>query len=157
MVFPSVESIPDTKPAVTPTGKPTIHKRTKTDRNELYAKSLASNVLATAREAFAVTPNISTVAVLTVCKDDSVGGIPMAAPLCLAAFQRALVERFDWKRLDPLKTVEAATPCLLNRRGSTGELAPLDLTDEPDVAAVLRGFSEMLELAIDPRVKLPTS
>jgi hypothetical protein len=74
----------------------------------------------------------------------------------LAAFHRALVERFDWTRLDPVKTVEAATPCLLNRRGSTGELAPLDLTDEPDVGAVLQTFSEMLDVQIDPRVSLPS-
>src|SRR5207249_3266457 len=106
---------------------------------------------------FAVAPNISTVAVLTVCKDDAVGGIAMAAPLCLVAFQRKLFDRYDWTRLDPLKTVEAATPCMLNRRGSAGELAPLDLTDEPDVARVLRSFARMLEVDIDPRVKMPTS
>jgi hypothetical protein len=155
MVLPSVESIPERKPAVTPTGKATIHKRSKTERNELYAQSLASNVLATIREAFAVAPGIASVAVLTVCKDDAVGGVPMVAPLCLAAFERRLVDRYEWERLDPFKTVEAATPSLLNRRESASELAPLDLTDEPDVAGVLRTFAHMLKLDIDPRVRLP--
>ena len=37
MVYPEVGQIPESKPAVTSSGKPTIHKRTKTERNELYA------------------------------------------------------------------------------------------------------------------------
>jgi len=157
MMLPSVESVPDKKPAVTPTGKATIHKRSKTERNELYAQSLASKVLATVREAFAVAPKIASVAVLTVSKHDDVGGIPMVAPLSLAGFNRDLVEQFNWTRLDPLRTLEAVSPSLLNRRGATGELAPLDLSAEPELAAVLRTFAEMLELQIDPRVKMPTA
>jgi hypothetical protein len=155
MVYPDVGQIPESKPAVTPSGQPTVHKRTQTERNELYAQSLASNVLATVREAFAVAPSLANVAVLTVCKDDSRGGIPMVTALALVVFGRPLVERFDWNRLDPLRTLELGDPCLLARRGRTGELAPLDLSGEPEIAAVLESFADMLELRIDPGVKLP--
>jgi hypothetical protein len=157
MVYPDVGHIPESKPAVTSSGTPTIHKRTKTERNDLYAQSLASNVLATVREAFAVAPNLRRVAVLTVCKSDAMGGIPMAAPLCLVALDRALVGQFDWDRLDPLQTLELGTPCLWNRVGRAGELAPLDLTGESEIADVLRTFTEMLDLRVDPRVELPTA
>jgi len=155
MVYPDIGQIPESKPAVTSSGKPTTQKRTKTERNELYAQSLASNVLATVREAFAVAPGLAKVAVLTVCKDDSMGGIPMVTALCAVAFDRPLVDRFDWSRLDPLRTLELGEPCLWNRGGRTAELAPLDLTGEPEIAQVLETFADMLELSVDPRVKLP--
>jgi hypothetical protein len=157
MVYPDVGHIPDSKPAITSSGSPTIHRRTKTEQNDLYAQSLASNVLATVREAFAVAPNLRRVAVLTVSKSDAMGGIPMAARLCLVALDRALGEQFDWDRLDPFRTLELGAPCLWNRVGRAGELAPLNLTGEPEIADVLRTFAEMLDLRVDPRVKLPAA
>lgn len=155
MVYPDVGQIPESKPAVTSAGKPTIHKRSKTERNELYAQSLASNVLATVREAFAVAPGLASVAILTVCKDDAMGGIPMVTVLCAVAFDRPLVEQFRWDRLDPLRTLELGHPCVWNRVGRTAELAPLVLSDEPQIAQVLKTFADMLDLRVDPRVKLP--
>jgi hypothetical protein len=96
-------------------------KRTKAERNDLYAQSLASNVLATVREALAVAPGLAKVSVLTVCKGDSMSGTPMVTALCAVAFDRALVERIGW-----------------SRGGRTAELAPLDLTGEPEIALVRR-------------------
>lgn len=66
MLYESPDLVPDRKLALTPSGKPTLHKRNKTERNELYAASLASNVLATAKEAFAVAPAISRVVTMVV-------------------------------------------------------------------------------------------
>lgn len=48
--------VPERKPARTPTGKPTLKKRTKTEINRLYLEALGSNVLATVKETFAVAP-----------------------------------------------------------------------------------------------------
>ena len=57
MEFQSREAIvPERKPARTPTGKPTLKKRTKTEINRLYLEALGSNVLATVKETFAVAP-----------------------------------------------------------------------------------------------------
>jgi ribosomal protein L7/L12 len=155
MLYAAASAIPERKPAVTPTGRPTMHVRSKTERNELYAQSLASNVLATVREGFAVAPNLRRLTVLTVCKDDALGGVPLLSALVLCGFERSTVERFNWERLNPLTTLEAGDPFVINRKGRTGDLAPLDLTDEPDIAAVLTSFAEMLDLAIDPRMKMP--
>ncbi|MDP9475847.1 MAG: hypothetical protein M3R38_09190 [Actinomycetota bacterium] len=70
MLYESPDLVPDHKPDLTPSGKPTLRKRNKTERNELYAASLASNVLATAKEAFAVAPGTDRVIALVVRKDD---------------------------------------------------------------------------------------
>ena len=128
MVYPAPSIVPGQKAAVTPSGKPTIHKRSKTEQNELYAQSLASNILATVREGFAVAPRLRRIVILSVAKDTAVGGVPTLSALTVTGFDRAHVDQFNWDRLDAWRTVEAATPALMNRRGRTGELAPLDLT-----------------------------
>jgi hypothetical protein len=61
--------VPEQKPAVTPGGKPTLRKRTKTDRNEVYTRALASTVLATAKEALAVAPGTDEARVLVIRND----------------------------------------------------------------------------------------
>jgi hypothetical protein len=71
MLYESPTLVPDYKPALTQAGNPTLRKRNKTERNALYAASLASNVLATVKEAFAVAPGIGSVAVIVVRKDES--------------------------------------------------------------------------------------
>jgi len=148
MVYPAPSIVPGQKAAVTPSGKPTIHKRSKTEQNELYAQSLASNILATVREGFAVAPRLRRIIILSVAKDTAVGGVPTLSALTVTGFDRAHVDQFNWDRLDPWRTVEAATPALMNRRGRAGELAPLDLTNEPDIARVVAQVAEALDLRV---------
>lgn len=62
--FPGIELVPDRSLGTTPTGRPTLRKRSKTTRNEMYADALASFVLAVARRAFNVLPGASTVSVV---------------------------------------------------------------------------------------------
>jgi flagellar hook assembly protein FlgD len=44
---------------------------------------------------------------------------------------------------------------MINRRGRTGELAPLDLSHEPEIATVLVTCASRLGLELDPRVRIP--
>jgi hypothetical protein len=67
------ELVPERMVALTPTGKPTHHKRTKTDINQIYADLLASHVLATVSEALAVAPGLSEVRAIVI-RGDQVGG-----------------------------------------------------------------------------------
>jgi flagellar hook assembly protein FlgD len=155
MLYPGADVILEQKPAVTPTGRPTVRKRSKTERNTLYAQSMASHILATAREAFAAAPGINAVTVLTVARSDAVGGITTMSAVAATGFTREMVERFNWERLDPWATIEAANPSLVNRRGRTGELAPLDLTHEPEIATVLVTCAALLGVEVDPRIRIP--
>lgn len=148
MIYPAPSIVPDQKAAVTPSGKPTIHRRSKTEQYELYAQSLASNILATVREGFAVAPGLRRIVILSVAKDTAVGGIPTISAIAVTGFDKALVDEFNWDRLDPWRTIEAATPALINRGGRAGELAPLDLTSEPDIASVVKQVAQVLDLRI---------
>jgi DNA-binding FrmR family transcriptional regulator len=51
LLFEHPDLIPDQVVAETPSGRPTLHKRTKTERNQLYLEMMASHVLATVRGA----------------------------------------------------------------------------------------------------------
>jgi flagellar hook assembly protein FlgD len=155
MLYPGADIIVEQKPAVTPTGRPTLRKRSKTERNTLYAQSMASHIIATAREAFAAAPGINAVTVLTVAQSEAVGGITTMSAVAATGFTRETVSKFNWERLDPWATIEAATPSLVNRRGRTGELAPLDLTHEPEIATVLLTCAALLGVEVDPRVNIP--
>jgi flagellar hook assembly protein FlgD len=155
LLHPSAAQIPELKAAITPAGRPTVHKRSQTDRNTLHARSMASNILATIREALAVAPAIRHVTVLTVERSDAVGGVEMLRAVALTGFDREHVESFNWQLLDPLATIEAARPSQMHRRGRTGELVPLDLSDEPDIARVLVTCAARLGVQVDPRVNVP--
>jgi flagellar hook assembly protein FlgD len=155
MLFPDSGQLPEKKPAVTPTGRQTVHTRTKTERGALHAQSMASHILATIREALAAAPAIERVTVLTVERTDAVGGIDTLSAIAVTGFEREQVERFNWERLDPLATIQAATLCMLNPKGRTGELAPLDLRHEPEIATVLVTCASLLGLELDPRVRIP--
>ena len=143
MLYESPEMIPDNKPALTPAGKPTLRKRNKTERNELYATSLASNVLATAKEAFAVAPGINRVIVMVARKDESPQPErPVLYCLYCGSLERSRFDRIDWSSVDPLEEISNTPEALIERKGRAAEVVPLNLSDEPDLAAVLRAAAE---------------
>jgi hypothetical protein len=137
VICPAVESMPTEKAAVTPSGRPTVHNRTQTERNALHAQSVSSTVLVTVREAFAVAPAIRRVTMLAVVKTEAVGGTLSLAAVAAAGFDRRTIDNYNWTRLDALATLQAGTPSLLNPKGRTQELAPLDLHAETEIGLVL--------------------
>lgn len=120
--FASVELVPEHRADVTPGGKPTLRKRSKTDRNALYATALASTVLATAKEALAVAVAASEVRVLVVRK--AAAGIE---PVYAGTFSREGMARVDWHSVDPLVLAMAANDAQLTRKGSTREVVALSV------------------------------
>ena len=146
VLFEPSDAIPDKKPAVTPSGKPTLRKRNKTERNDLYVASMASNVLATVKEAFAAAPGINRVVVVAVRKDEVPrASRPLLSCLYCGRFKRGRFERLDWSRSDPLTEISLVPQALIERKGRTAEVVPLDLSDAPDLAAVVRDAAEALD------------
>src|SRR5205085_6946754 len=69
MLMDGEDSVPEKKPALTPSGKPTLHQISKTDRSDLYRGWVYSNVLATVREALAVAPHLGAVTVVVLRRE----------------------------------------------------------------------------------------
>jgi hypothetical protein len=64
VLLPGTDVLPDKKPHVTPTGKPSVRKWTKSELNEAYADLLGAHALATIREAWAVAPRLAAIRII---------------------------------------------------------------------------------------------
>jgi hypothetical protein len=138
MMAPDPALIPERKPAITPTGAPTLKKRTKTEFNELYERALAAHLLATVKEAFAVAPGVEQARVLVLRREPSAGlAADRVIALFAGTFPRDLLAGVDWRAVDLARVLDEVPDALVHRRGRTGELTALDLTDEPDLASVV--------------------
>jgi hypothetical protein len=139
IMFPSTEIVPNAKPAVTPGGRPTLHARTKAERNTLYLTALASTVLATAKEALAVAPALNEISVVVVRKDrDAPTPGDHLEVIYAGRFLRDRMASVDWQRIDVAAELLLAPDALLNRRGSSKEIVPLDLEDQPGLRSLLQ-------------------
>lgn len=147
MLYGTPDLVPDEKPALTPTGKPTLKRRNKGESADLYAQSLASNVLATAKEAFAVPPGINRVTVLVASKDirAATADAYLTAIYC-GTFHRTRFEQLAWNSVDPLQELYLTPDALISRKGRSAEISPIDLKDEPELQAVMQQIEDGLRM-----------
>ena len=138
IVFGASDMVPEQTPALTPAGRPTLRKRTKTDRNALYAAALGSTVLATVKEGFAVAPSVDELRVVVVRKDPHAASADQyVTAIYVGRFHRRGVERVDWTRIDPGEALLQAAGARLQRRGSTREIVGLDVAGDQGLRALV--------------------
>ncbi len=136
MLFDSVDRVvPERRPNVTPTGRTTLKKRTKTELNEFYLVVLASQTMAAVREAFAVAPAVSRV-LLVVCRDAADRSLEC---VYIGDFARAEVEDVSGRA-----TIDVFDNSALHLSigGRTDEIQPLDLGNEPEVEALVEQLAQ---------------
>jgi hypothetical protein len=133
--LPAVDFIPDQKAHITPTGRPSAKKRTKTERNELYLATVCSHVLATVQEALAVAPGVDTVLALAAAKSGS-----SLEPVLMTRLERSELSEWAHTNADAVDVVMADTDSRVNLKGRTKELAPLDLSDDRDAVEVVEAI-----------------
>jgi hypothetical protein len=134
--FPPLDGVvPETTATITPSGRPSVKRRTKTERNNLYLAALVAPALVTAKEAFAVALGVADTGVIVISDDESSGDRTVVRPLYAARFSRAGFAAANWS--DTSLGIAAQFPALLNLRGRTNEVAPLDLRSEPELARVV--------------------
>jgi hypothetical protein len=144
MQFPNPDAVvPERKPALTPGGKPTLKKRTKTEVNALYLEALGSSVLATLKETFAVAPGTDVVQMLVIRREtDKKHGGRLAA-IYLGEFDR---RASSWSGgSGSLGSVLLEAPeATLNLKGQTAQVAPIDLKGRVNLEAALGQVAEGL-------------
>ncbi len=127
VILGDLDEVPEEIPDQTPTGRPTVKRLSKTDRNELYLKWMSSHVLATVKETMAVCPRIEQVAVAVIRKAGTDPfGEPILEPIYAGTFSRDLCNRIDWRRPEALDAIRYAEDFQLVVRGKSREIAPLD-------------------------------
>jgi hypothetical protein len=123
--------VPERRPGRTPTGKRTLKKRTKTEINDLYLKTLGSNVLATVKETFAAAPGTDAVQMLVVRREAG-----QLAAIYAGEFDRPSFAGASGSR-DPARSLLMAGDAQLNLKGKTEAVSPIDLGGREDLISVL--------------------
>lgn len=145
---PGVEVLPDRIPGTTAAGNLSLRQTTKSQRADLYKLVVCGYALVTVKEAFAVAPGITEVAIIAV-RQGPVDAYGVRLPEVVAAlrFQRQALDGIQWDTADAVQIVnDAATERILEQLGAAGELTPLDLDAHPDVKAAL----DAVDLEEDP-------
>lgn len=116
LAFADEESVPTHQPALTPAGRPTLKKLTKTEAAYHVRQLVAAHALLAAKETFAQSPGILVVEVSTRRGRDV---------LVRGRLAREQLESADWSK-DAWKVLEDVDPHLgANIGGRTQELRPL--------------------------------
>jgi hypothetical protein len=128
---------------VTPGGKPTLKKRTKTDRNALYARGIASTALATAKEALAVAPAATEARILVVRPaSNSTAGLEA---VFAGTYSRTFLRGIDWPcHPDPLLVALEGDDVLYATKGVTREISPLTVGEDSSAAELLEALGHAI-------------
>lgn len=138
--------LPDRMPARTDAGNLALRKLTAKQRSDLYGLFVCGQILVTVREALAVAPAITGVRVVCL-RDEGKDAYGRPSVGCIAAvlLHRDALDGIAWSTADSGRIVhDAAAEQLFHRAGRSAILAPLDLTDEPDLAALVEAAAQSL-------------
>jgi hypothetical protein len=145
MLLDGPDSIPERVPKLTSTGKPSSRKLNKTERNELYLGWMSSNLLATIREAFAVAPSIHAVTVVVLRREPmSPFGEERLSVIYAGTLPREQTNRIVWDQPEALDAIFHADNLLIETKGRTKELVPVNLESHPDLAEMVEQVKETL-------------
>jgi hypothetical protein len=136
--------VPEMQADVTPTGRPTVKKMSKTLRNELHSAAVMSHALVTAKESFAVAPSIDSIALIALMDNHAT-----VQPIYAASFRRDQLEAVDWGEDAP--TISARLGGWVKTKGQARELACLPLGDEPELRRVVSEVAKVIGLPVDPK------
>ena len=130
---PGLDVVPEHAPAVTPTGRPSLRKMTKTERNNLYDEVLCGHLLAAVRKTLAVAPGIEDVWAGMVRTGEHGVGVERRAECLLVArlYRKDLVD-VRWDETTSATILHArASEVAVHRFGRAGEFRALDPGSHP--------------------------
>jgi hypothetical protein len=139
LVPPASQAVPEQMPSQTAAGNLSLKKITQTTKADFYKQFVSGQVLVTLREAFAVAPGLTSARVVVLRNDGRNVYGHLTLP-CLGAFNvaRQALDGVRWNDADAVDILNAiAREKLVSQTGRSKELTPIDLTTEPEIAALL--------------------
>lgn len=141
--------ISDQEPDTTSTGRPTVRKRSKTRRNDLYFSAIASRVLAAVGRALSATPAVNTITCVAVRPNRATS--PPWEAAYTGNFDRGYAEGLladgSWSS-DPdriAEAIEEADEADFAASGRTHEIEGFDTSDDPGLSTIIA--------QLDPAIK----
>jgi hypothetical protein len=150
LVPPVPQAIPEQTPGRTAAGNLSLKKVTQAAKADFYKQFVCGQILVTLREAFAVAPGLISARVV-VLRNDGRDPYGRSVMPCLAAVNgaRQALVGVRWDDVHAVDILNAAAhESLNNQKGRSKELAPIDLTTEPDINALLKAV-DLEELATE--------
>lgn len=138
-------SMPQRKVSTTPTGRLSIKARTKTEIAELYARHVASTVIAVVKEALATSPATEEVNVVALRRDPGAATpADYVAPIYVGTFDRDSCTLYDWSQVDVVEMLLRADGALLVRKGAAKELAAVDISADATLINLVNTFARAM-------------
>ena len=139
VLAPELNVIPEKWPEITSAGNPSMKPLAKGKRISFYNLLLLGQVLVTIRETFAVAAGMASVRIVLIrATSPNVYGKKYVECLTAARFERKALEGVQWDIADaPTIFNDVASEKLFKQVGAAGELKPLDLSDEPELQALV--------------------
>jgi hypothetical protein len=151
LVVPPVSAvIPEQMPGRTAAGNVSLKKITQAARAGFYTHFVGGQILVTLRETFAVPPGLTSARLVALRNDGrDVYGQPTMPCLAAVNVTRAALDGVRWNDAGAVDVLNAVThERLTNQTGRSKELSPVDLTNEPDIVALITTV-DLEELATD--------
>lgn len=148
VLVPPASALPERRPTLTQAGNLSLKKLTKRETADIYKMLVCGHLLVTVKEAFAVAPRLAAARVVAMrpAPADAYGAVKPEV-LLATRLERSALQGIRWADADAPQIVnDAGTGTMLNQKGSTQELTPLDLSKEPDLQALVRAvdFEDLL-------------
>lgn len=139
VLAPGIDVVPDKMPEVTAAGNVSLKAITKVMRTTYYNMLLLGQMIVTMRETFAVAPGAESVRVILIRGTDiDAYGKKHAECLAAALFERSRLVGVQWATADAGRIFnDVPTDTALRQIGASKELKPIDLSEEPDLQALL--------------------
>lgn len=122
-----------------------LRPRTPEEKATFYKAAIASTVIATAKEAFAVAPAAAHARVVVLRNDKRILRSSKLGAIYAATFERSAVMDRDWKRTQPGELVYTATDMRIDDPANGAALRTLSTKQHPDLADVARQIGSALD------------
>jgi hypothetical protein len=146
VLAPPESVVPERMPGTTAAGNVSLRKTPKAERDAFYTMAVMGHVVVTLKEAFAVAPGLlgARVVALRSAGTDAYGK-PRLECILAGHWTRAALQGVKWATADAATVAQDTASELLIKLRAGKELQPLDLTDQPEIRALL-GVVDVAEL-----------
>lgn len=141
VLAPGPDAIPERRPSRTEAGNLSPSARSPNRRATPYMALVCGHLPATVREALAAAPGTESVraAVVRWSRPDSYGRENLECVLA-TEFTRSRLLGIQWMTAQAPEIIADAAPNTLTNHSASGELRPLDLSREPELAELIRSI-----------------
>lgn len=142
VIVPTLAGMPQKKPDVTPTGKPTVKAVPKKEAAAWHATGVAGCILVTVKEALAVAPGLQSIRIVaaTTSERDAYGNRHPDV-LIAARFERERLNGVQWRTTESVRILnDVSSELELKQVGVAKTLTPLPLDEEPELQTLLNAI-----------------